>query len=431
MKDFRILIVFILFSLCGFSQTLLIDSVIVKHCDANPGDDFKIIDSINTAGQVLSTHGFGSDTSTTPGWRTLFSYSPSGSLVQEARYEFSNQIWLKEREKLWQYNNADSLTFYSYLYFHRVSGAPSYGYSDEYFYDSLFRKVEQVHRNLNTSSGLLEKNSRALYYYDSLSRIDLSIYQSYVDSTASWLNINRSIRNYNAAGLMHSLEFEVWTPQGNFVLESITDFTYDSLGLLIQSVRNHWSGGSLVYPIEMINYHYNSNLDLTSSASYNWFGMYGWQACDTNVIQYDGSNRLISTYHSALGDCGRGGQREWFTYRQDGVLDSIGGCSWTMGTISCYECVLEHFSNVAVVESFEQQNHLTVYPNPSKDEIALVYDKYSHPIDLIFFDRLGRRVRVEKLSDRKTVVSIDNLSQGVYFLVMAGTSEAPLRIVKL
>jgi hypothetical protein len=140
-----------------------------------------------------------------------------------------------------------------------------------------------------------------------------------------------------------------------------------------------------------------------------------WGACDTLQDIYDSQNRLISHYHSAMGDCGRGGQSNWTVYNASGKIDTLGQCQWTMGTFDCTECAYEYRSVTAIKELFPD-NPVTIYPNPANESITISIADFYSPLNVLIYDNQGRMITLLNLSSAKTQIWLRSLNAGLYYL---------------
>lgn len=423
MKTNRLVLFFILYPFLIYSQINQIDSVIIHHCRGNGTNNYNIIvDSLDINGLLINSTNYWNDTLGVPGNQWIYSYSATHKLLHLIEKDFQNSVWIIAHDQVWQYDLNDSLFSYTNLYY---------------------------------SSGLASFGNRYLYSYDTINHVNIHIYQDYIDSTSSWVNYSRGSVYFDSLGRKNHIVNESWVTPGVFNLnaswwfyylpnDSIDFYSefdynnidsttyqnvYDPSGYLIQTMGKNWTSGS-GYNANMTSYYYDSNHNQISAASHNWL-LQNWQLCDTSTNAYDNQNRLINYFSTETAQCGHGGSSGWNVFNPSGNIDSLNQCTWTMGTSNCSTCSLEYISLVSSIQSVIKDFDISIFPNPSKDEIIISLSPFINPIVINFIDNTGRIVKTDKMNQERKELSISDLASGIYFVSVKESIGAPIRIIKL
>ena len=83
---------------------------------------------------------------------------------------------------------------------------------------------------------------------------------------------------------------------------------------------------------------------------------------------------------------------------------------------------------MALVELYDKDIDLKIYPNPAASEIYISLSPKDH-VELYIFDVLGKLIIEEMLTDPKQSVNISTLSNGMYIIKLKSTTKA--KIIKL
>ena len=446
MKTIYFLFLLIFTNLMTYSQNL-VDSIVIRHCNPNAGSDFVFVDSINTDGLIVNTYTYPNDSLLLPYSRTLYSYSPNYKLIQKQVDQYYNSSWVTQNLETWDYNAADSMLYHARIYYSVTTGIPNYGYSDTITYDFLNRKQYYTHSIFDDSTLTMIYDSRSIFTYDTINHIDTALHQTFNDSLNIMENKSRVTTSYTLTSRKDIVFGEKWVSPGIFQPlstrhyyylsndsidyeastngdSSIYSYSFDSLGNVNMITLLNIYTNSMN---QLIHYYYDDEKYLIGSKSYTWFMMM-WGACDTLNDIYDSQNRLISHYHSALGDCGRGGQSNWTVYNQSGKIDTLGQCQWTMGTLNCTECAYEYRS-VTGMSEISIDNSVIVYPNPANEIITIAIRDFKNPDEVYIYDNQGRMINSIKLLSAKTQFSLKTFTNGIYYLRFENGSNGK-RLVK-
>lgn len=76
---------------------------------------------------------------------------------------------------------------------------------------------------------------------------------------------------------------------------------------------------------------------------------------------------------------------------------------------------VETLQNLLNVPNFQIIGELKVYPNPASTLITVMNNRYPH-LSYVFSNVMGQRIHAGSLSNTMNTISVDNLSEGIYFL---------------
>jgi len=68
---------------------------------------------------------------------------------------------------------------------------------------------------------------------------------------------------------------------------------------------------------------------------------------------------------------------------------------------------------------FNQEN-VSIYPNPTKNELNIVVKDLSTTTDAILMNQMGQELKKYSINNAKTTLQIGNLAQGIYFILLQG-----------
>lgn len=142
--------------------------------------------------------------------------------------------------------------------------------------------------------------------------------------------------------------------------------------------------------------------------------------CQLNdfVENEDGSITALGRVYMYTGEGPQGG------YIQDSYLLKVD----SMGCL---------FSGCEVgIQEFEADSDLTLYPNPSQDQLTLETGSYfNQPASIVLYDAQGRKVMTDSWSagEKRKQMSVENLENGVYLVVVETTAGRVMikRILKV
>jgi hypothetical protein len=85
----------------------------------------------------------------------------------------------------------------------------------------------------------------------------------------------------------------------------------------------------------------------------------------------------------------------------------------------------DDFSLITTGVGKEQRDRIDLYPNPVRDELRLVVPDYNSEASqqVMLIDQSGRTVATQRLSGKETLIRVDGLAPGSYFVLVAGIKK--------
>ena len=73
----------------------------------------------------------------------------------------------------------------------------------------------------------------------------------------------------------------------------------------------------------------------------------------------------------------------------------------------------------------EQKDRIDLYPNPVRDELKIVIPDYKSEASqqVMLIDQSGRTVATQRLSGKETIIRVDGLAPGNYFVLISGMKK--------
>lgn len=103
--------------------------------------------------------------------------------------------------------------------------------------------------------------------------------------------------------------------------------------------------------------------------------------------------------------------------------------SWTDGTITRFD--LQPIYLAGINENGSIGNGITVYPNPASSTITLNIDELKKNQTYKIYNNLGQILVNDKLINKKTIIDLESLSSGIYFLEVRDTkTNSSVKFIK-
>jgi len=308
--------------------------------------------------------------------------------------------------------------------------------------------------------------SKVLYTYNSSNQVTTMILQSWGGST--WVPVSQNVYTYNSAGKLVVDQYQTWNSltmtfdassqktyyydvSGNLVNE--TDqayvmstpvytnqwaYTYSSTNQLLTTTYNVWDG-STWDPMTMLTNTYDSSGNMTNTLSQLYDA--GTSTWVNNTLHiYSGFTASHKPTIDILQNWDGTGTGTWvndmrftYTYNSFDQLTSSMGESWNV--VGVFEFALgdplaRYYYNtytpgVSEVKAIANNGgDAKVYPVPAQNmlNVDLKWDN-AQATDITMMDATGKTVRhwnTPAATEFHTSVSVDGLSEGVYFLKITG-----------
>ncbi|MGC6430965.1 MAG: T9SS type A sorting domain-containing protein [Jejuia sp.] len=181
-----------------------------------------------------------------------------------------------------------------------------------------------------------------------------------------------------------------------------------------QTITVDWSFNST--PTAFGNANTARTIEVGDTVQWNWY------ATGThNVVATGGTETFASSLTSNLGI------NFSYTFNQEGTTTFV--CTPHSGNM---------FGTITVVadgtlstETFDVFNNISLYPNPVKNELHINMPINVNKLRYEIFNVLGNKVKQAKLEQRSSVLSVSNLSPGIYLIkISAKDAHITKRFIK-
>ena len=152
-------------------------------------------------------------------------------------------------------------------------------------------------------------------------------------------------------------------------------------------------------------------------------------------IYYDGTFFGISTNVNSSGSCSSStlyfGTDVYFNRFYPGKLDDIG--IWDRALTPCEITNLFYAANQCGsvgLHEFSKNDAFSIYPNPASGQLNLKSDASIIGAPYAIYDYTGKLIITEKIKQENTIINLETLSTGIYFLKAGGTINQTLKFIK-
>lgn len=248
----------------------------------------------------------------------------------------------------------------------------------------------------------------------------------------NWVNSSNFIYTYGNNQQISNLLIKDWnTNTNNWVISSKYDYNYNAnnkLELVVSQVFNNVNNSWTNY--QKFDYFYSQN-NLTSVLTQNW-NTNNWINYALTSFEYDTNQReinvLTKTWDLNL--------NLWInnylvnsTYFGSGNnINSTIFQLWNT-SISQWENLQKqtftYFTPNLAINSIIKKDAISIFPNPTTDFLTVA--AFSENASFKIIDLLGKVYSTGKLSNEKTILSVEDLPKGVYFF---NTDTQSIKFIK-
>ncbi len=136
---------------------------------------------------------------------------------------------------------------------------------------------------------------------------------------------------------------------------------------------------------------------------------------------FDHNGRIIGQLYAGQSFCdGTQNNGDYDIYGRFGVSWNSGNSPQTrlmdwLDPAQTGQTTMETLQNILNAPDFQFLGELEIYPNPATTEITVMNNRYPN-LTYNFYNMIGQRLSSGSLSNTMNTISIENLSEGVYFL---------------
>ncbi|ESU23736.1 hypothetical protein FEDK69T_11410 [Flavobacterium enshiense DK69] len=337
-------------------------------------------------------------------------------------------------------------------------------YRSLYAYDNNNHLINYQNQTWDVSSNTWKNFIQDIYVNNSNGTVNNSIRQDWSSGTNAWNNQFRYVHSYNSAGAELMKVVEAWT-NGNWQTSGRLLSTYDNNNYMTHYLYQTWETGTNSWQnFFQYNYVNNANGTINNYTQQNWditlnawkntlrmthtYDVAGnlqtivteawandsWQNSYKQVYVYDGNNYVIN-YQFQIWDVSsntwKNSSQINYSLNPDETYSHYIYQMWDNETNAWknYQRVTYTYGSTLGIDNFNYRKDFTVYPNPATNNITIKSEDNNGAVYCII-DQLGRQVLNGRLNGSETVVDIDQLSKGAYFIQMGQEKPQTIKIIK-
>jgi len=239
-------------------------------------------------------------------------------------------------------------------------------------------------------------------------------------TSGAWANNTQYFYHYNVSNVLTSNIMQTWV-SGAWVTTDSFVYTYDGNNNLMNELDLNWSGTAWVNNNQWV-YTYSGNNKVTYTIQ-TWTGS-AWSNESVDNYTYSGGNLATDINQVYNGNIASNNQELFYGYDSYNNNTSIVNEQYVANAWTDYDSTHLYYHETGTVNSVVNVNTLdaviSVYPNPAQSVINVsVSNSTIQPLLATLYDITGRALKTIPLNNNVTQVSLNNISAGVYELVLA------------
>lgn len=285
-----------------------------------------------------------------------------------------------------------------------------------------------------------------------------SISQSWNTGVAGWENLQRTTYTYTASKKVLTSESEFWSvPDWTFFVKQSN--TYDGSDYLINSLVQNYDFISPWKNSYQIIYTNNPNGTVSQDLTQLW-KVSIWNDEDRTTYTYNGTKVILSITQIWTGTIWENSIKDTYDYDGSGYLVHMLSQKWVSGQWkNDYQSIITNYADgnpyqivsqdwddtslawkndsritftyiTLAIKDHVFEKSFAIYPNPALDKITIKANDNSLGSKYSVSDQMGRQFLNGTITDRETVINIDQLATGVYFIQMGQNKNQTIKMVK-
>jgi len=132
---------------------------------------------------------------------------------------------------------------------------------------------------------------------------------------------------------------------------------------------------------------------------------------------------------------------QWYNCNTSSIIPGATGNSYTATVNGSYAVIVTqngctdtsscHIINSVGINESVDVNTFTVYPNPAKGQLNIVFDKLSGRTSLTLFDVYGKKIITQNVLTLLTKLDVQSLAAGVYYLQILNNNNSSIKKVMI
>ncbi|NNF75247.1 MAG: T9SS type A sorting domain-containing protein [Flavobacteriaceae bacterium] len=231
-------------------------------------------------------------------------YNGNNDLSQSIQQNWDNtgMTWQDSSRELYTYNTSNLAVMYQYAIW---NGAAWMVFNDnQYAYDTMGNRIEDIRRDLNFATMILENSQRWVYNYSG-SLLQDEIYQEWRDFLSAWENVEKKDYSYNGNQDVSLLEVRAWQTVSSDWSDPYEQsiFSYNIDELLEEVVEQIYGSGMWNNSTRGLNSYTNGNLTQLLGQEWN-SGTTSWDNSFRQLRTFDVDDNEIELIYESWDDIG-------------------------------------------------------------------------------------------------------------------------------
>lgn len=279
---------------------------------------------------------------------------------------------------------------------------------------------QSISQTWNTVSTGWDVATRSTFTYDGAKHALTEISDLWYDP--NWMPFSKETNTYDGSGYLIIDLSQSWDFISSWKNSSQTLYTNNPDGTVSQELTQSWNGTTW-NDTSRITYTYAGSKVIMSLEEVPK-GLV-WENSWMDTFDYDASGYLIYTLSKNwVSSAWKNDTQGFITNYADGNPHQIVYQSWddTMGSWKNNLRITFDNGTLAVNQDVFK-NSITIYPNPSHDNVTIATNNATPNLKYWVTDPVGKQVLKGSIDAKETVVDINPLATGVYFIQIMGQNN--------
>ena len=347
--------------------------------------------------------------------KTEFLYNDSELIKTQILYVCNDEInWVKSEKQEYTYNKLNNLILIQGFTWYEAIGEWIINNEEKHYYDA------NQNDTLYTTSSYNETYDSLIYYskeentYDVNNNIICMKSFQFDSISMKWVEFFKLENTYNLLGNVSNILVYLWdTTASDWSLMEKIEYIYniyekDSLQFTYMWFGDYWM------ELMKVEYRYDANQNFKTNITYMSDYMGGWE----NYYKYEYTVNTAYSSNDILLPNNIDFSQQAFANEVTQISYYEYSTDWILSSQKDY-----YYSQIIVSIIEPNTLEVTIYPNPSRDNINIVATEINNPTMQII-NNLGQIVMQKTLNQNTTQVDISGLKAGIYFVNIKTKDES-------
>lgn len=373
---------------------------------------------------------------------TITSQAQNKLLSSITQYTDSNGIFVDNYGSNYEYDSNNNLIAETSIYFNQSESKWEVSSKQIYTYNASNKVTEIIYQNWNSTTNKLENKDKTLNTYTNGNRTE-SIYQTWNTSSSIWENSEKQVLTFNSNNKPDTGLFYKWV-NAQWSVDSRATVAYNTNNKLISVIEESWTNSQFVNSSKtLLSYNSNNQVITERRASWDDFNSI-WTVNEQTSYVLDATGNRTSETYTNVSDNTQNRKTE-YNYDTSSLMTGFSnpfknkdGLDYLFQDYPFVNKVLSYNDftyntslqtyynnskttynyNSAIVlanEKFDTENAtISVYPNPTKNQINFQFPNNQMAESIIILDITGKIMLTQSNSSNQ--VDVSQLSNGMYII---------------